>query len=167
MNNLKDKNNVSIRNAEVKAMSMLIDRGVSVFDIAKVVHLVQKDYTDNLTIDECVESVESVLRKREVIYAIMTGIELDKMVEEGLVNEPLLSIISNDDPLYGIDEIIPMSIINLYGTIGFTNFGYLDKLKPGIIGELDRDENQVNTFLDDIVAGIAAASASRIAHRDS
>lgn len=165
MNELKDNSNVSIKDAETKAMNMLIERGVNIIDIAEVVYLVQKDYTENLTIDECVNSVTSVLRKREVIYAIMTGIELDKMVEEGLVSEPLLSIIKDDNPLYGIDEIIPMSIINLYGTIGFTNFGYLDKLKPGIIGELDRDENQVNTFLDDIVAGIAAASASRIAHQ--
>ena len=64
-----------------------------------------------------------------------------------------------------IDEIIPLSIVNIYGTIGLTNYGYLDKEKVGIIKELDNKEGKrVNTFLDDLVAAIAAAAASRIAH---
>ena len=58
-----------------------------------------------------------------------------------------------------------MSIVNVYGTIGLTNFGYLDKKKIGIIKKVDEEKcNRVNTFLDDIIAAIAAAAASRIAH---
>ncbi|MFW6272649.1 MAG: phosphatidylglycerophosphatase A, partial [bacterium] len=71
------------------------------------------------------------------------------------------------NPLYGIDEILVLSIVNVYGSIGFTNFGYVDKLKPGIIGTLDeagKASNKCNTFLDDIVGAIAAAAASSIAH---
>jgi len=74
----------------------------------------------------------------------------------------------NDYGLYGIDEILALSIVNVYGSIGFTNFGYVDKLKPGIIGKLDREGKEAgkcNTFLDDIVGAIAAAAASSIAHR--
>ena len=53
----------------------------------------------------------------------------------------------------------------LYGSIGLTNFGYLDKEKIGIIRKLDRSkQDTVNTFIDDIVAAIAVAAASRIAH---
>ncbi|HKL75746.1 MAG TPA: phosphatidylglycerophosphatase A, partial [Halanaerobiales bacterium] len=79
--------------------------------------------------------------------------------------EPLQNIIDTDEGLYGIDEIIPLSIVNLYGTIGLTSYGYLDKEKMGIIKELDTKKGgEVNTFLDDIVAGIASAAASRYAH---
>ncbi len=31
--------------------------------------------------------------------------------------------------------------------------------------KLDNDKKKVNTFLDDLVAGIASAAAARIAHR--
>ena len=74
-------------------------------------------------------------------------------------------MLRNDDNLYGIDEILSLSIVNVYGSIGLTNFGYLDKLKPGIIGSINDKKNSVNTFLDDIVAAIAAAASARIAHR--
>ena len=89
-------------------------------------------------------------------------------LKKGLLSEPLLSMLLNDYGLYGIDEIMALSIVNVYGSIGFTNFGYVDKLKPGIIGKLDRagkEKGVCNTFLDDIVGAIAAAAASSIAHR--
>ena len=53
-----------------------------------------------------------------------------------------------------------------YGSIAVTTFGHLDKNKLGIIRDLDtKKEDKVNTFLDDIVASIAASAASRLAHR--
>lgn len=149
------------------AVDALKERGVDLIDIAEIILFLQKDYKDGLTLDLCMQTVRSVLKKREVIHAVLTAIELDKAVENDHISEPLASIIREDDGLYGIDEIIPLSIVNIYGSIGLTNFGYLDKLKPGIIKELDdRNQEQVNTFLDDIVAGIAAAGASRLAHNE-
>ena len=78
----------------------------------------------NLTIEECREHVESVLSKREVHNAIITGIELDKLTEQNKLSQPLQGIVANDESLYGIDEILAFSIVNLYGSIGFTNYGY-------------------------------------------
>ena len=70
-----------------------------------------------------------------------------------------------DESLYGIDEVLVLSIVNVYGSIGLTNFGYVDKLKPGIIGKLNDEKSEMcNTFIDDIVGALAAAAASRIAH---
>jgi len=46
----------------------------------------------------------------------------------------------------------------------------VDKLKPGIIGELDeigKGENKCHTFMDDIIGAIAAAAASSLAHNYS
>ncbi|SET42178.1 Phosphatidylglycerophosphatase A [Natronincola peptidivorans] len=145
-------------------IEMLEERGVTLEDMAELVLDLQKDYLP-LTMETALENVAKVLQKREVQNAILTGIQLDKLAESNLLEEPLLSIIKRDDSLYGIDEIMALSITNIYGSIGFTNFGYLDKLKPGIIGKINTHENgQVNTFLDDLVSGIIAAACSRIAH---
>lgn len=141
-------------------------RGVTLDDIAEIVMILQKNYYEGLTLEICKESILAVLRKREVIHAVLTGIAIDELAEKKLLPEPLQEIVESDEPLYGIDEILPLSIVNIYGSIGLTNFGYLDKEKIGIIRKLDRQkhEEKVNTFLDDIVAAIAAAAASRIAH---
>ena len=142
-------------------------RGVTLEDIGRLVLHLQSDYYDDLTLDICVENIKAVLNKREIVHAILTGIALDELAEQNLLPEPLQSIVYSDEGLYGIDEIIPLSIVNVYGTIGLTNFGYLDKEKIGIIKDLDEEKGtQCNTFLDDLVAGIAAAAASRIAHKE-
>ena len=141
--------------------------GVSLDDIADIVLSLQNKYIPNLNKEECLESIAAVLKKREVQNAIITGIELDKLAEQELLSEPLLTILMKDEGLYGIDEILALSIVNLYGSIGFTNYGYLDKIKPGVIAKLnEKDGKQCHTFLDDIVAAIAAAAASRLAHND-
>lgn len=125
----------------------------------------QHQYYEDLTIEECIDNLKSVLLKREIVHAILTGIALDELAEKKLLPEPLQTIVANDESLYGIDEIIPLSIVNVYGTIGLTNFGYLDKEKIGIIKDLDMQKGEeCNTFLDDLVAALAAATASRIAH---
>jgi phosphatidylglycerophosphatase A len=149
------------------AKELLIKRGVTIKDIADIVYDLQKKYIPSLVMQDCVDAIERVLDKREVQNAILTGIELDVLAEKKMLSEPLQSLIDGDNPLYGIDEILVLSIVNVYGSIGFTNFGYVDKLKPGIIGKLDeqgKDENRCNTYLDDIIGAIAAAAASSIAH---
>jgi len=154
---------------ELKEMTieMINRRGVQLGDIADIVYDLQKDYYENLTKEMCLENIHAVLRKREIIHAIITGIAIDELTEKKLLPEPLQSIVEADEGLYGIDEILPLSIVNVYGSIGLTNFGYLDKEKIGIIKELDTKKGEaVHTFLDDIVAAIAAAAASRIAHSE-
>ncbi len=147
------------------SIEQLKNRGVELADIADIVLELQREYLPDLSIEECIDNIEQVLRKREVAHAILTGIALDELAEKKLLPEPLQTIVETDDGLYGIDEVIPLSIVNVYGTIGLTNFGYLDKQKVGIIKALDEGKkNGVNTFLDDIVAGIASAAAARIAH---
>jgi phosphatidylglycerophosphatase A len=91
---------------------------------------------------------------------------MDILAEKGMLEEPLQSIIESDEGLYGVDEILAFSIVNVYGSIGFTNYGYIDKLKPGILKDLnDKSSGKCHTFLDDIVGAIAAAASSRLAHR--
>lgn len=148
-----------------KAVSLLHERGVKEDDIAELVLFLQNQYIENLTVEECMEHVKAVLLKREVQNAIITGIQLDVLAEKKQLMEPLQSILTEDEGLYGIDEILALSIVNVYGSIGFTNYGYIDKVKPGILDKLNSHEGkQVHTFLDDIVGAIAASAASRLAH---
>ncbi|HHX76493.1 MAG TPA: phosphatidylglycerophosphatase A [Acholeplasmataceae bacterium] len=149
-------------------ISRLKSRGVEVEDIAKITLELQQQYLKDITLETCVEHVKRVLIKREVQNAVFTGIELDVLAEKGKLSEPLSTLLMEDYGLYGIDEILALSIVNVYGSIGLTNFGYVDKLKLGIIKDLDTKEDGVvrcNTFLDDLVGGIAAAAAGSIAHR--
>lgn len=143
----------------------LQERGVSIEKVARIVYKLQSVYFPELTMESCREAVYAVLKKREVQYAVLTGLALDVLAEQGMLQEPLLGIVQKDDPLYGIDEIIALAITNVYGSIGLTSFGYLDKTKLGIIGELDEGKFEfVNTFADDLVAAVAAAACARIAH---
>jgi phosphatidylglycerophosphatase A len=152
----------SLRSSVVE---LLGERDVSLGQIADIVLELQKPYSPDLTIADCLESVERVLEKREVQYAVLTGITLDILAEKDALPDPLLSIIRTDDPLYGVDEILALSIVNVFGSIGLTSFGYLDKMKSGVLRRLNcKDSGCVNTFIDDIVAAIAAAAGARIAH---
>lgn len=157
---------------DVKKYDLIVkrleERGVILEDVAQITLDLQIKYLPNLTFEFCLEHVKKVVMKREVQNAILTGLELDVLAEKGLISEPLLSMLLNDYGLYGIDEVLALAIVNVYGSIGFTNFGFVDKLKPGIIKKLDdegKKEGKCNTFLDDIVGAIAAAAASSIAHR--
>ncbi|WP_369902009.1 phosphatidylglycerophosphatase A [Bacillus manliponensis] len=151
---------------EEKALQLLKERGVTIEDISELVYFLQHKYHQDLKMEDCRYNVERVLSKREVQNTLITGIELDILAEKGMLSEPLQSIIGRDEGLYGVDEIIALSIVNVYGSIGFTNFGYIDKVKPGILQYLnDKSGGKVHTFLDDIVGAIAAAASSRLAHR--
>lgn len=147
-------------------LMLLKERGVIPKQIAEITYSLQKPYAGNLCMEQCLACVESVLGKREVQYTLLTGITLDMLAEQNHLPEPLLSMLKRDEPLYGVDETLALGITNLYGTIGLTSFGYLDKTKPGVIGILNacRHGQQVHTFLDDLVAAVAAAASSKIAH---
>ena len=150
-----------------KIIELLNERGVTVEEIADIVMQLQMPYIENISKHDCIESVMRVLNKREVQFTLYTGIALDQLAEQKLLPSPLQTIIETDEPLYGVDEILATGIINVYGSIGLTSFGYLDKEKTGIIKTLDKHDEKIHTFLDDLVAGIAAAASARIAHRTS
>lgn len=144
----------------------LAERGVTKENIVDLVLILQKEYYPEITREMCMRNVEKVLSKREVQNAVLTGIQLDVLSEGGKLFSPLQEMIRHDEGLYGCDEILALSIVNVYGSIGLTNFGYVDKMKPGILKELNRKGGpRCHTFLDDIVGAIAAAASSRIAHR--
>nr|WP_245299355.1 phosphatidylglycerophosphatase A [Weissella confusa] len=136
-------------------------------DIAELVLFGQRAIIPDLTMDDAIDSVQHVLHKTEVQDAVMTGLAIDDLAEAKQLPQLLQSRIDRDHGTYGIDEQLVMSILGVYGTISWTNFGYLDRMKPGIVGRLNDEQyrgGRVNTFIDDIVSAIAAAAQARIAH---
>lgn len=141
------------------------ERGVRLEDIADLVYRLQAEFYPDLTLAKCGYHVEKVLQKREVQNAVLTGIQLDRLAEQKRLRAPLQNLIFNDEPLYGVDEILATSILHIYGSIGMTNYGYIDRVKPGILGRLNnREDGEIHTFLDDLVGAIAAAAAARLSH---
>jgi phosphatidylglycerophosphatase A len=150
---------------EQAAREKLKERGVTIEDIAKIVYDLQLPYNSELTFEECYESADAVLLKREIQHAVLVGIELDVLAEKKQLSEPLQSLIESDEGLFGVDETIALGSVFGFGSIAVTTFGYLDKQKVGIIHELDNRKPEIHTFLDDLVASIAASAAARLAHR--
>jgi len=161
-----NKRRVQSREVTETALRLLKERGVTIKDIAEVVYEMQSPYNKDLTIEECIDSVEKVLRKREIQHAVLVGIELDKLAEKKMLSEPLQSLIEADEGLFGVDETIALGAVLGYGSIAVTTFGHLDKHKVGIIKKLDTKRGEgVHTFLDDLIASIAASASGRLAHR--
>ena len=150
-----------------RTIDLLNSRGVELTDIADLVLFLQKDYIADLTTELALSSVHTVLSKREVQNAVITGIQFDLSAEANQLLEPLQTIVERDEGLYGVDETMALSIVDIYGSIGFTNYGYIDRVKPGILKKLNAHEpGIIHTFLDDLVGAIAAAAAARLAHGD-
>ena len=163
---MNKKNVVHSKVVEKAALDALKRRGIELEEIAKIVYEMQLPYNKGLTLEDCLESIENVLKKRELQHAILVGVELDELCERGMLSQPLQEIIQADEGLFGVDETIALGAVFTYGSIAVTTFGHLDKNKIGIINELDTKKGRgINTFLDDLVASIAASAASRIAHR--
>jgi|GEM_PF-98505 len=146
-----------------EAEKLLKARGIELDSLAELVLQLQLPYNPGITLSQCRESLEMILAKREVQHAIITGLTLDMMAEAGVLWEPLGEIIRRDQRLYAIDQVLATSIINIYGSIGMSNFGYLGVERPGVLAKLSQGD-QVNTFLDDLVAAMVAAACARIAH---
>ncbi|MBN6186681.1 phosphatidylglycerophosphatase A [Aneurinibacillus sp. BA2021] len=165
----------AVRDEKVRetAYRLLKERGVTMDHIVELVMYLQKPYFPDLAYETCEYNIKKVLEKREIQNAIITGIQLDILAEQRQLIQPLQEMLEQDEGLYGIDEVLALSIVNVYGSIGFTNYGYVDKVKPGILKELnqkkehntgDEEPGHVHTFLDDLVGAIAAAASSRLAH---
>lgn len=163
---MQGKKRVHSNDVTKAAKEALARRGVKIEDIAEIVYEMQSPYNHDLTLEHCIQSVERVIMKREVQHAVLVGVELDELAEKKMLSQPLQSLVENDEGLFGVDETIALGSVLTYGSIALTTYGHLDKNKIGIIKKLDTKSGKgVHTFLDDLVAGIAACAAGRIAHK--
>ena len=149
-------------------INILKSRGIDVQEMIEMVHMLQYPYNPTITMETCKEHVLGVLRKQQTYHTIQLCVKIDRGVENREFGDQFQAIVGNDEGLYGVDETVNTSISKMYGMIAITNFGYLDKEKPGIIGRLDNDHEDYhcNTYLDDTVCAIVSAACARLAHNN-
>lgn len=138
--------------------------GIYLGKMVPTIYDLQKNHIKNLTYQKCMQSLVSVLHKREVLHIVLTALDLDDASEKGLLDPTLQYILKNDEGLYGVDEDLAISLAQLYGSIAVTNYGYLDVHKHGLAKKLDGQKFRV--FMDDIVSALIAAAASKLAHKN-
>lgn len=163
-------NNVNFRYPDKAAYELvtnqLADRQIDYHDIAAIAKEIQQQYLPDVPLSEFETETIDVLHKREVMNNVMVALELDRLATAGLLQQPLQDIIKNDVGVFGVDEGLALNIANMYGTIGVTNYGYVDKVKQGVIKRLDEEKDgHVNTFVDDMIGAISAAVAAKMAHK--
>lgn len=145
----------------------LNERTVTVEEIAEVAYRQQSKWTDDISMKVCIDSVEKILSLRDTFHLLQLGAEIDRLTDEGLIREPILSVLKQDLGMFGIDELFGLELAGLYGTIGKTNFGDIDVNKPLVVDRLNGEGKEegglCHTFLDDIVGAIAAAASTRVA----
>lgn len=149
-------------------LNRLKERKVELKDIVQLTYDNQCQYEPEITKKDVEKAVLAVLDRTETQNAIFVGLELDRLAELNLLKEPLLSIIKADQSTFGIDETLALSILNTSGSIAWTNYGYMDRAKTGIIDKIDKEGKatvHTTTFLDDLIGAIAASAAGKLAHR--
>lgn len=143
--------------------------GITVAKMAEIVYRDQKPYIDTLTEREANWAVSRVLNKTEFQDGLLVAIYLDKVAQRfNLMREhdPLMNRLIDDHPNFGADEHLAMSLAGLYGSIATTNYGYIDKTKPGIVGELNemgKSGEYVTTMMDDMIGAIIASAEAKLA----
>lgn len=167
-------NYTALPSVESKATMQVISEhferlGITVDKMAEIVYRDQKPYIDNLTEREANWAVSRVLNKTEFQDGLLVAIYLDKMAQRfNLMREhdPLMNRLIDDHPNFGADEHLAMSLAGLYGSIATTNYGYIDKTKPGIVGELNdmgKSGEYVTTMMDDMIGAIIASAEAKLA----
>ena len=149
-----------------ECLDLLAKRSVSIDDIAECTAFLHSRYNSSITKEEYITVVEKVLHDTDIQNALIIAIELDMMAQEDkFISKSIREDIMADDGLFGVDELIGLGMTLNYGSIATTSFGYIDKLKPFKIGELNKSKDGVcNTFIDDVVGAIAACASSLLAH---
>lgn len=159
---------IQIINAYMDYLNTLTKSETSFLAMAKIVQAEQQVFEPDLTLKEAAESINAVMRKRNVHFAFLVAIQNDLQTQFKKSFEPLQSILFEDRGTFGGDEQIALEIAGLYGTIGVTNFGYLDRQKIGFIKEIDQlgktRDDITTTFIDDILSAVIAAAEARVAH---
>lgn len=147
-------------------LDLLDERHVDLARMAQIAYESQLPYEPGITLEKCKQAILHVLEKREVQNVVLTGINLDKMVDDDLVKDEYLNKILNEDSgQYQVDELLSTGCVEVFGGVASSNRGYLDKTKPGIIGEVDGRKDSCNVFLDDILAAIISSAESYIANK--
>lgn len=142
--------------------------GVDLHEIAKQAVDHQRKYLPELTYQDGYKRIYAILHKREVLNALTVAIQLDKLANKGMLDEPLQTIVKNDCGVFGVDETMAISLAQLFGSISVTNYGKLDVDKSEEAKKLDemqKSGKKITVFTDDMVSALQASVESSLAHK--
>lgn len=143
----------------------LDEKNINAKTLGEAVYELQHKYYPELTAEDFGKEFKNVLKKREVLNLLATGLVLDNLATERKLPEPYQTIVENDLGQFGVDETLSIAISQLYGSLGVTNYGYGDKIKVGYSKYLDNETaGQINTFADDLFTALASAMVGRVGH---
>jgi len=74
----------------------LLERTVTVKEIAEVAFKQQAKWSDNITMGEAVESVEKILSLRDTFHLLQLGAEIDRLTDEKVFKGPIYDILKKD-----------------------------------------------------------------------
>ena len=80
----------------------LLERGVTIERIAQITYNQQSKYSDNVSMEVCIESVEKILSFREIFHLVQLSVDIDKLVEKNAFSEPIQSIMQSDLGMFGV-----------------------------------------------------------------
>lgn len=141
------------------------EKGIEINALADKVLEMQSKHLPNLTKLDARVAIDAVLDSEEILFHVMTAIQLDKLATANQLDEPLSSLVKADEGVYTVDETIALGIVHSYGAIAETTYGYLDVAKHDIARDLDETQKNtsgrvVNTFIDDVVSAIIACGVA-------
>lgn len=139
-------------------------RNITQQTVGEAAYELQHMYFPNVKVEDFGSELPHVLKKREVLNLLATGLALDNLATENKLPQPLQFIIENDLGVFGVDETLAMAISQLYGSIAQTNYGYADKEKMGLAKKLDNSGDYVNTFADDLFLALVSGVVGRFGH---
>ena len=145
-------------------LNELHKRNINNETIGEIAYDMQHQYLPDLTVEDFGAQLPEILKKREVLNILATGLALDNLANEGLLPKPLQRIVQNDMGVYGVDESLALSLSQMYGSIAVTNYGFADRVKLGVASDLDNSRGTVNTFADDLALALASAVIGRCGH---
>ena len=127
----------------------------------------QSRFIEGLTLEDGKKRLYRILNKREVLNALAVAVQLDKLANKGMLDEPLQTLVANDAGTLGVDETMAISLAQLFGSISTTNYGYLDVHKSKEAKKLDdlqKSGKKITVFIDDMVSALQASVESSLAH---
>lgn len=140
-------------------------KAVTEKDIGELAMGLQKKFLPEVPLEKYISATLEISMKWDILNCCMVGIALDKAATNKQLDEPLQTIMDEDLGVFAVDEVLAYyGFATLYGGIGITSAGWLDKEKTGIIAKLDQDNTSVNVFLDDLIVGLVACVSAKIAH---
>lgn len=67
----------------------LLERGVTIEEIAKIAYKQQYRYNKDIKMEDCIESVEKILSLRDIFHLVQLGAEIDRLTEEHAFRGPI------------------------------------------------------------------------------